>query len=92
MFFTSRDRQRLKYVTLERLVAHLRATGWELDKQHSDSRRRIWEMDINEVVVPARPDFGDHVRRIADAVETLARVEDRYPAAVLDELLREENP
>ena len=92
MFFTTRDRQRLKSVALARLVGHLRAAGWEPDTQHSDSRRRIWEMDINEVVVPARPDFADHVRRIADAVETLARVEDRYPAAVLDDLLLEENP
>jgi hypothetical protein len=89
MYFTTRDKQRLKSISLARLVDHLRAAGWQLDKVYSDERRRIWEKNEHEVVVPAHANFADHLRRIADVVTTLAHVEDKYPDAILDDLLRE---
>ena len=90
MYFTTRDKQRLNSISLARLVGHLRAAGWQLDSLYSDDRRRIWEKDGHEVVVPARRNFTDHARRMADAVETLARTEDRYPEAIIDDLLSED--
>ena len=87
MFFTFRDFQRVRHVEIERLERHLRAEGWTLDAAHSDERCRLWEKDGSVMLVPARRDFSDYTRRITDVVEALARVEDRYPDAVLDDLL-----
>lgn len=92
MFFTFRDFQRVGHVQIGRLEQYLRVEGWTLDEEHSDERRRLWDKDGVTVTVPARPGFADHARRITDVVETLARFEDLYPDAILDDLLREGGP
>ena len=89
MFITNGDSQRLKRVEINRLEGHLRATGWTLDEQQDDWRRRCWTRLGFAVDVPAWGGFTDYERRIADVLATLARVEDRYPNAVLDDLLEE---
>ena len=90
MFITSHDRQRMKRIEIKRLECYLRATRWTLEEQQNDWRRRIWERLGYTVDVPGWAGFTDYDRRIADVLATLARVEDRYPDAILDSLLEDE--
>ena len=89
MFITKRDWHRMDRVEIKNLERYLRATGWMSDESGDDQRRRRWERYGFSVDTPAWTGFTDYARRIGDVVQTLARVEDRYPDAVLDDLLED---
>ena len=91
MFLTAQDRRRLNHVEIDRLERCLHAAGWTPDETTGDWKQRHWERPGHVVAVPQWTGFADYRQRIADVVETLARVEGRYPDAILDELLWEES-
>ena len=85
------DKEALEALSWESLKAYLdRSEDWTYAEdipgkaavyQHSDSNGRLWE-----IIVPLRRNLGDYVSRMADAVSTLARVEDRSELDVYDDL------
>lgn len=85
------DKEALEALSWESLKAYLdRADEWKYAEdipgkaavyQHTDESGRL-----REILVPLRRDFGDYVSRMADAVSTLARVEDRSELDVCDDL------
>jgi hypothetical protein len=86
------DKEALSALSLESLRAYLdRSADWQYAEdipgkaavyQHTDKSGRL-----REVIVPLRRDFADYASRMADAVETLARVEDRSELDVYDDLI-----
>ena len=89
MFFSKRDCNRMDHVEIHQLERYLRATGWTSDDPDDGLRRRTWEKLGFSIEAPTWAGFADYGRRVADVVQTLARVEDRYPGAVLDDLMEE---
>jgi len=87
MFFTKHDCNRMDHVEIAKLERYLRETGWTSDESGDDRRRRLWERYGFSIETPAWTGFTDYARRIGDVVQTLARVEDRYPDVILDDLL-----
>ena len=87
MFITSQDYERMDRVEIKHLEHYLRATGWTSDYPDVGQRSRTWEKLGFVIETPAWTGFSDFGRRIADVVQTLARVEDRYPDDILDDLL-----
>jgi hypothetical protein len=67
------------------LSAYLRATGWS--EKVLRSGWAVWVLgDDFEVTLPLRTDFRDYVNRIADAIRTLERAEDREAPFILQDI------
>jgi hypothetical protein len=79
----------LRRVTLASLVTYLESHGWAPHQQIALATwwRRSADDGTPMVLVPRRGDVGDYELRIADALTTLAAVEDRSQLAILADLL-----
>jgi hypothetical protein len=84
------DQEALRALSWKAVGAYLDAAGWRriddipgksVAYQHTDKDGRLWE-----ILVLLRDDLADYVSRMADAVTTLARVEDRSELDVYDDL------
>jgi hypothetical protein len=84
------DEEALRTLSWKAVKAYIEASGWHrarviADKsviyQHTDKDGRLWE-----IAVLLRDDLADYVSRMADAVGTLARVEDRSELDVYEDL------
>jgi hypothetical protein len=87
---TITDKDALRALSWKAVQAYLDAAGWRqvedipgtsLVYQHTDQNGRLWE-----IIVLLRDDLADYVSRMADAVTTLARVEDRSELDVYADL------
>jgi hypothetical protein len=82
-----RDAHALGAVRPVDLLAYLRFTGWT-QQDARPGRVSVWTRPGDlEVVVPLAKEFGDFSARIADAVQTLALVEDRSQSEILLDLM-----
>jgi len=90
MRVTITDKEALRALSWKAVASYLDAAGWQrtddipgksVAYQHTDKEGRFWE-----ILVLLRDDLADYVSRMADAVTTLARVEDRSELDVYDDL------
>jgi hypothetical protein len=85
------DKEAIEALSWESLKTYLdRSKDWRYAEDISDKAAVYQHTDktgrLREVIVPLRRDLGDYVSRMADAVSTLARVEDRSELDVYDDL------
>ena len=88
---TITDASALRSVTITDLAAYLRGTGWNPSSDLSQSFVR-WVRVLSgeqfELDVPAREDYRDYPRRIAEALSTLAVAETRSQLDILQDIRR----
>jgi hypothetical protein len=91
MRVTITDKEALRALSWNAVASYLETAGWQrvndipgksVAYQHTDNNGRLWE-----ILVLLREDLADYASRMADAVSTLARVEDRSELDVYDDLL-----
>lgn len=84
------DSDALRRLSWADLKAYLRQEGWHQTDRIGDKAlvyAPIGSADpMAEILVPTRDDFADYAARMADAVETLARVEGRSELMVYHDL------
>lgn len=84
-----RDREALSSLSCLNLRAHLTARQWVAEGEYRD-RATIFTMDYDgrkwEILCPHRDSFADYAERMAEAVATLAIVEDRSQLDVFHDL------
>ena len=84
-----RDREALSSLSHLSLRAHLMARKW-VDEGEYRNRATIFTMDCDgrkwEILCPHRDTFADYAERMAEAVATLAIVEDRSQLDVFHDL------
>ena len=84
------DEQALRALSWKAVKAYLEASGWHRDRavadkgviyQHTDKGGRL-----REIAVLTRDDLADYAARMADAVGTLSRAEDRSELDIYEDL------
>jgi len=84
-----RDREPFELLGPTELTAYLRSTGWR-EVEYKPEHFSVWLKDIEgdqlEILLPLRRSLGDYVPRMAEAVGTLATVENRSQLEVLWDL------
>jgi hypothetical protein len=79
---------RVKRVRSEDLIAYLRKHGWPQEESDLDHFIRYRHpVKKAAVYVPTLEEADDSPLRILEAVTQLAKIEERYAGAVLDDLL-----
>ena len=84
-----RDREALSSLSLSSLRAYLKSRGW-VDEGEFRNRATIFTMSCNgrkwEILCPHQDTFADYAERMAEAVETIATVEERSQLDVFHDL------
>ncbi|RRR71381.1 MAG: hypothetical protein EI684_11690 [Candidatus Viridilinea halotolerans] len=86
---TIRDREALLSIRPLDLVAYLRANHWH-ESEHHEGRYAIWlrngQGEPAEILLPLNREYRDYATRIAEALQTLAAVEERNQVDILHDI------